>query len=147
MPDVLTNFADPRASRMHAPDTRHFDESSIIALPPVGETALLASVQLESRFAGQLEHFSQFTDVQAREPERVETPELQWLLRVNGRPLAPYIDVRLILNPWGFGNCFALQLKLDRGSRLEFLVRRLPGPTTVTRLGGRLAGRLWFDQG
>lgn len=128
------------------PDTRHFDDSTIRAIPNAGETVRLALVELPPRYVGHLEHFSQFTDAHAANPALAATPEFEWMLRVNGRPLAPYQLLRQVVNPWGYGSCYALRLRIDRGARLELLLRRVPGQaTTVQRVGGRLAGRYWFD--
>ena len=133
------------SATLTAPDTRHFDESLVVPLPAAGTTVRLATIELPSRYVGQLEYFAQFTDLQAAQPAQIDTPELQWLLLVNGRALAPYLNLTRIVNPWGCCG-FPLQLRLDRGSRLELSVRRVPGVTTaVTRVGGRLAGRTWFD--
>jgi hypothetical protein len=115
-----------------------------VGVPAEGNTVRLATIELPSRYAGQLEYFAQFTDRQATHPDEINTPELEWLLLVNGRPLAPYINLTRIINPWGCCS-FPLQLRLDRGSRLELAVRRVPRATDITSVGGRIAGRSWFD--
>jgi hypothetical protein len=139
---------DERMSPDSAPDTRPFDASGVVPLPAPGDVAALARVELPPRNSGVLEYFAQYTDLQARDPAEIETPEIAWLLLVNGHPLDPYVNLRRILNPWGLG--LPVRLRLDRGARLELLVRRERAtgpPTGITRVGGRITGRYWFDGG
>lgn len=125
-----------------AVDARPFDKSGVVDLPLPGREKLLARVQLAPQYCGVLEYFSQYTDAPA-----IETPGLQWLIRVNGHVLAPYEDLQLIVNPWGFGS-FQFLSRLPDGATVEFMARRrldaadLAG---VTRVGGRLVGRSWYD--
>jgi hypothetical protein len=128
-------------------DARHFDESGVVDLPAPGREALLARVELAPQYCGVLEFFSQYTDAQARDAATIETPGLQWIILVNRQVLAPYVGLERIVNPWGFGS-FQIMSRLPDGATLEFVVRRRLGGDAlagVTRVGGRLAGRSWYD--
>lgn len=128
-------------------DCQHFDVSGVVALPPRGREVILARFVLPAQHCGRLESFSQYTDLQGREPSEIETPGLRWLILLNNRPLHPYTDVERILNPWGWGG-YPLSLRLDEGAVLEFTVRNVgyaPAGTPLTRVGARLAGRHWFN--
>jgi hypothetical protein len=128
-------------------DSRHFDTAGFAPLPARGREALLARVELAPQYCGMLEFFSQYTDLQARDADRVETPGLQWLILVNRQVLDPYTELEFIANPWGFGS-FQLQVRLPEGARVEFIVRRGLGALElddIKRVGGRLAGRYWYD--
>ena len=130
-----------------AADARHFDASGVVALPAPGREALLARVELSPQYCGVLEFFSQYTDAHARDAGAIETPGLQWLILVNRQVLAPYLDLQHILNPWGFGS-FQILTRLPDGATLEFVVRRRLGANAlagVSRVGGRLVGRSWYD--
>jgi hypothetical protein len=96
-----------------------------------------------------LEAFQQFDARQLAQPGLVETPWIEWSLRVNGRPLDPYTAFRCLLNRWG--ECVnRLGISLEEGSVIEVAARgvphRLPGnPARAGRIGARLMGRYWFD--
>jgi hypothetical protein len=128
-------------------DSRHFDASGFEPLPERGREALLARCELAPQYCGLLEFFAQFTDAHARDASQVETPGLRWLLLVNRQVLDPYVELEQIVNPWGYGS-FQLAVRLPEGATVELIVRRalaapaLPG---VARIGGRLAGRYWYD--
>jgi hypothetical protein len=125
-------------------DARHFDESlGVQSIPAVGRELLLASFDLQPQYCGMLEYFSQFTDAFAKDNSQVQTPNLQWLILANERPLYPYLKVQWILNPWGYGS-FPFRVRLDEATTLQFVVRCL-GTTNVTQLGGRIAGRYWYN--
>lgn len=127
-------------------DSQHFDESGFAAAPRPGERVVLARFALPPQYCGVLEYFAQFTDLFARTPAVVETPDLEWLLAVNGRPLYPYVGFSAILNPWGFGS-FPIHIRLEEGAILEFAVRGLAasGSPGVNRVGGRILGRYWYN--
>jgi hypothetical protein len=129
-------------------DSECFDVSGFADVPePNSDPVLLARFNLHHQYCGVLESFSQFSDAFFRDPSQVETPGLQWLLLVNGRPLHPYVDVESILNPWGVGS-FGIRLRLPEASRVEFSVRRTGNSAlTVKRVGARLSGRYWFNEG
>jgi hypothetical protein len=133
-------------------DSLCFDSSRIVTLanePGVlepGRTAILASFELPPQYCGVLEYFFQFTNTQASDPSQIDTPDLEWTIRVNGHPLHPYLAFRHIVNPWGSSSNGPTTIRLDDSSRLEFAVRRLGATdTTLTKVGARLAGRYWYN--
>lgn len=130
-------------------DSQYFDDSRFADLPQVGASALLARVQLPPQYCGVLEYFSQYTDLVGKDPVEVETPGLRWQVLANRQPLAPYHQLAAILNPWGYGS-FQFSLRLPEGAAVELIVRRIAPVVTasgkpVTRVGGRLLGRFWYD--
>ena len=129
-------------------DAEYFDDADVQGTPARGRVALLASFQLPSRYCGVLRFFSQFTDRHAANPAEVETRGLRWLLLVNGRPLHPYTDLQLIVNPWGYGS-FRICIRLDENARVELAVRNvnhdLQQPDAITRVGGRIVGQYWYN--
>ena len=130
-------------------DSQYFDDSRFDALPEVGASALLARVQLPPQYCGVLEYFSQFTDLFVVDSTEVETPGLRWQILANRQPLAPYHQLAAILNPWGFGS-FQFSLRLPEGAVVELIVRRIASSVNasgkpITRVGGRLVGRFWYD--
>lgn len=127
-------------------DSQYFDESGFADAPRPGGRVVLARFALPPQYCGVLEYFAQFTDSFTAAPPRVETPDLEWMLAVNARPLYPYVGFSLILNPWGFGS-FPVHLRLEESAVLEFSVRGVAasgGPTT-SRVGGRILGRYWYN--
>ena len=127
-------------------DSQHFDESGFAPAPKPGSRVVLARFALPPQYCGVLEYFSQFTDAFTLSPSQVETPGLEWVLAVNGRPLYPYVSFSAILNPWGFGS-FPVHIRLEEGAVVEFAVRGLAasGPPSVSRVGGRILGRYWYN--
>src|SRR5262249_50784052 len=128
-------------------DAKHFDESGFVDLtnPHLGRDLLLASFELRPQYCGELEYFSQFTDAFAKDNSEVRTDGLQWLILANDRPLYPYLQIEWILNPWGYGS-FPFRLRLEEGTTLQFIVRRLNGGTSnVSTVGGRIIGRYWYN--
>ena len=127
-------------------DSECFDASGFAPLPDRGREVLLARFELRHQYCGVLEFFCQFTDEIFHNPASVETPGLEWLLLVNRRPLYPYTPFQAILNPWGFAPC-PVRLRLPEAARVEFVVRRqIDGPDLqITRIGGRISGRYWFN--
>jgi hypothetical protein len=149
---MMATLAAPRTGPLctncGAPfDAQHFDDVRFDDAPEQGRTVILARVELARQYCGRLEGFSQFTEQFAREPFRVETPTLEWTLRLNGRPLAPYFAMRALLHPWGEWP-YALAISLDEGSVVELVVRGVPSnqQQNVGRVGGRLMGRYWFNE-
>jgi hypothetical protein len=128
-------------------DAQVFDASTVEAAPRVGASLVLARFQLPPQYCGVLEYFSQFTDAHGRSARNLVTSGVRWSLRVNGRPLSPYLDLGHIVNPWGHGP-FPLRIRLDDGATLELVVRGVPqdGATSrVATVGGRVVGRYWYD--
>jgi len=128
-------------------NAEHFDQFGFAPLPDPGKQVVLASFEAPPQHCAILECFSQYTDVNAGNPVEVRTPGIEWRLLVNGRPLYPYVDVQVILNPWGFGS-FCVRLKLSEAARLELAVRRRSdaGASAINVVGGRLSGRYWFNR-
>jgi hypothetical protein len=128
-------------------DAKHFDESGFADLtgPNVARELLLASFELRPQYCGVLEFFSQFSDVFAKDNSEVQTPGLRWLILANDRPMYPYLQIEWILNPWGYGS-FPFHVRLEEGATIQLVVRRLNGGVnSVRRVGGRLAGRYWYN--
>ena len=94
------------------------------------------------------------TDAYAPTPAEVETPDLEWQIRSDGQPLAPWLTFRRIINPWGLSG-FPIHLRLKEGSLTELVVRFVgPDPVPVRclsslplvqQVGGRLLGRFWYN--
>jgi len=126
-------------------DSEYFDESGFAPAPALGQEVLLARFDLRHQYCGVLECFSQFTDEFARDPSAAETPGLEWLLQVNRRPLSPYVGLQAIVNPWGFS--FGVRLRLPEAAKVELIVRNVNAPagSAIQKVGGRLAGRYWFN--
>ena len=133
-------------------DASYFDDSSIVDAPTVpGAEVILAKYELHPNYCGELLYFAQFTDAYAANPVEVVTPNLQWQIRSDGPPLAPWLTFDRIINPWGLTG-FPIHIRLREGCRLEFVVRFTGSPiiiefapAAVSRVGGRLLGRFWYN--
>ena len=128
-------------------DARNFDESSVVPAPDPGIEIVLASFSLPAEYCGTLQYFSQFTDLWAANQTQIETPDLEWCIFANRRPIDPYLRWQYIVNPWGYGS-FPITVRLDERVLLEFSVRGVAvssGTTRVTRVGGRLMGSYWYN--
>lgn len=132
-------------------DAEYFDESAIKPAPEIGKEVALARFALHPQYCGVLNYFVQFTDQFFKEQTRVETPGLQWRLLMNHRPLFPYHELDRIVNPWGF-NCIAVAIRLDENAIVELVVRNVgyrplaADPNPITRVGGRIVGRYWYNR-
>ena len=109
------------------------------------------SIELHPNYCGELQYFAQYTDAYAAKPAEVETPDLEWQIRSDGQPLAPWLTFRRIINPWGLSG-FPIHLRLREGCLLEFVVRFTAfstpvgfAPSQVNVVGGRLLGRYWYN--
>jgi hypothetical protein len=134
-------------------DASYFDDSSIASVPDVTRVeVVLAKYELHPNYCGVLQYFAQYTDAYALSPAAVETPDLEWQIRSDGQPLAPWLTFRRIINPWGLSG-FPIHLRLREGSLTELVVRFAgTGPVIpllntppVTQVGGRLLGRFWYN--
>ena len=134
-------------------DASYFDDSSIADTPTApGQEVVLAKYELHPNYCGELQYFAQFTDAYALSPAAVETPDLEWQIRSDGQPLAPWLTFRRIINPWGLSG-FPIHIRLKEGSLTELVVRfvrpddivLLSGLPPVTLVGGRLLGRFWYN--
>jgi hypothetical protein len=138
-------------------DAKYFDESGVVlifsaepgrdvVLEP-GREVVLARFELSPQYCGVLEYFSQFTNLCPRDLSQIETPGLEWVILSNGHPLYPYVKLDRIVNPWGFGS-FQIAIRLDEGATIEFVVRlrrRSDDLGDITRVGGRIVGRYWYN--
>jgi hypothetical protein len=126
-------------------DAGFFDESSVQDAPPQGQERILAHYELHRNYCGMLLSFAQFTEPYAGDPTKVETPGFQWQIRCNGRPRDPYLTFEHVINPWG-SMPFPLNLRLEEGCLLEFVVRNVNGSTSsLGKVGGRIVGRYWYN--
>lgn len=126
-------------------DAGFFDESSVQDAPDQGKERVLASYELHRNYCGVLMSFAQFTEQYAGDPTKVETPGFQWQIRCNGRPRDPYLTFDHIINPWG-SMPFPLNLRLEEGCLVEFVVRNVNGSTSsLVKVGGRIVGRYWYN--
>ena len=53
-------------------------------------------------------------------------------------------EMTSILNPWGFGS-FQFARRMPEGAIVEMILRRMGNAAPVTRVGGRLVGRYWYN--
>ena len=134
-------------------DASYFDDSSIVEMPTtIGQEVVLAHYELHPNYCGELQYFAQFTSAHAADPTEVVTPGLEWQIRSDGQPLAPWLTFDRIVNPWGL-NGFPVHVRLREGARLEFVVRvtgtggivLFRNAVGVARVGGRLVGRYWYN--
>ena len=134
-------------------DASYFDDSSIVDLSTVtGPEVVLAKYELHPNYCGELLYFAQFTDAYAANSVNVVTPNVQWQIRSDGQPLAPWLTFDRIINPWGLTG-FPIHIRLREGCLLEFVVRvtapvieiALFTPAQVNVVGGRLLGRFWYN--
>jgi hypothetical protein len=130
-------------------DAQYFDDSSVTEPPDVGSELVLARFELPAQYCGLLQNFSQFTDLHGRDLANVLTPGLEWRILLNSRALFPYVSLRHIVNPWGFGG-FPVNIRLDEASIVELVVRGVvdnqAGLAQPIRLvGGRILGRFWYN--
>jgi hypothetical protein len=135
-------------------DSQYFDDSDVVAIDDprleVGQEIVLARFDLPPQYCGVLQYFAQFTDRFGRDTSRIDTPEIEWKLLVNNHSLFPYLNLRHIVNPWGYGS-YPLNIRLDENSSLELVARRVKPDTDVPildrvkRVGGRIMGRFWYN--
>lgn len=142
-------------------DARPFDDSGFAPAPREGDFVVLARFALPPEYCGVLDHFTQYTDTHATSPAQLGTPRHQWLIRVNGRALDPYLNLRRIVNPWG-GFALPIGIRLDDSTTIELVVRGVaplaptpddplrsehsaPAPALPSFVGGRIVGRYWYD--
>ena len=109
-----------------------------------GMSNATASPNFPFGYCGSLEAFWQFTDAYARDHSEIATPALEWLLRINRQPVAPYLGLRTILQPWGLP-AHPIAIRLPVNAVLEFAVRVL-APAPNLQGAGRIFGRYWFDE-
>ena len=129
-------------------DAGYFDSSSIHPAPNVKEPErVLASFQVHPNYCAVLQYFAQFI-----ETGDIPTPDIEWQIRSNGQPLAPWLKFDRIINPWGL-NGFPIHVRLRENCLLEFVAKFVApsGGTSIfsvtppTFVGGRLLGRYWYN--
>jgi len=137
-------------------DASYFDDSSIALAPDATiREVVLAKYELHPNYCGELQYFAQYTDAYAQTAAAVETPNLEWQIRSDGQPLAPWLTFSRIINPWGLSG-FPIHIRLREGSLTELVVRFVgsstPNPEIlllslppVQQVGGRLLGRFWYN--
>lgn len=130
-------------------DAEYFDEAMITDAPGLGRSIVVAAFSLPSQYCGILQYFSQYTDLFAQGAANVETPGIEWLILLNGRPLYPYVNLKHVVNPWGYGS-FPIAIRLEDSSTLEFMVKGVSASSQFSgskpaRVGGRLVGRYWYN--
>jgi hypothetical protein len=131
-------------------DCEYFDESGVEKAPSPGRSVVLARFELPPQYCGVLEYFSQFTDLHAKDASQIRTPELEWRILSNNRPLYPYITLDRIVNPWGYGS-FPIAIRLDENSTIEFVVRGVSSDEgsgsadVISTVAGRIVGRYWYN--
>lgn len=134
-------------------DSQYFDDSSVQEAPlEIGSEVVLARFDLPAQYCGVLQYFSQFTDLVARDFTKIQTPQLEWRILANNHALFPYINLKHIVNPWGYGS-FPVNIRLDEASTVELVVRAVadnrgapPVPDEEVKfVGGRIMGRFWYN--
>ena len=130
-------------------DAKPFDESGTARIPARGRDQVLARFELPPQYCGVLQLFSQFWEENVRDPTRIVTEGLQWIILVNRRPLHPYVALERVVNPWGIGS-FPIAIRLDENATVEFAVRNRamnvdPDPERRPLVGGRIVGRYWYN--
>lgn len=149
-PGILLDSAENPAlcPRCGAPvDSEYFDESGLADAPEPGRRVVLARFELRPQHCGVLEYIAQFTDLFACDCKQIETPGIEWAILENNRPLYPYLGLRWILNPWGYGS-FPVAIRLSENAVVEFVVRGIgsvAGEPKVAKVGGRILGRFWYN--
>ncbi len=130
-------------------DSQYFDDSKVEKAPRLGEEIVLARFDLPAQYCGVLLYFAQFTDRFAKNAANIDTPQIEWKILVNNHALFPYMNLRHIVNPWGFGS-YPVNIRLDENSSIEFVARRVKEGTPkedprVVTVGGRSMGRFWYN--
>jgi hypothetical protein len=127
-------------------DSQYFDDSSVQNAPEPGEEIVLARFDLPAQYCGVLQYFAQFTDAFVQLPPQIVTPNIEWKILANNHALFPYISLRHIVNPWGFGS-YPVNIRLDEGSVVELVARGVATTDSIkiAKVGGRIGGRFWYN--
>lgn len=129
-------------------DASVFDRSRIAKAPDPGEEVVLATYELHRNYCGALLYFAQFVEPRdGGASDNVVTPGYRWAIRIDGHPRQPYEGFEHVVNPWGLSG-FPIHLRLDPGSLVEMVVSNNASRGTapdLSRVGGRLLGRYWYD--
>jgi hypothetical protein len=150
-PDVSTSLCNACGIPL---DSQYFDDSSVQKAPAPGQDVSLARFELPAQYCGVLQYFAQFTDGFGGDARQIATPTIEWRLLVNNHALFPYINLRRIVNPWGYGS-YSVNLRLDEDSTIELRVRGVVDDGSLTGtaavgpigvVGGRIVGRFWYNE-
>ena len=133
-------------------DTQYFDDSSVQPKPDLGEEVVLARFDLPAQYCGVLQYFAQFTDAFGSNASQIATPDIEWKLLVNNHALFPYLNLRHIVNPWGYGS-YSVNIRLDENATVELVARGvvpdstagIPAGDQINLVGGRIVGRSWYN--
>jgi hypothetical protein len=133
-------------------DSQYFDDSTVQPAPDVGEELVLARFDLPAQYCGVLQYFTQFTDTFAKDASQIATPSIEWKVFVNNHALFPYVKLRHIVNPWGYGS-YPVNIRLDEHAVVELVARGvepdsstgIPTGDPITLVAGRLVGRFWYN--
>jgi hypothetical protein len=135
-------------------DSKDFGLQPPGPLPRRGDQVVLASFQLHPQYCGVLTYFSQYTDLYTEDNRLILTPGFEWSILQNGKPVYPYTQLGLIVNPWGY-NCLPVLVRLDENARVEFVLRNRSvsddrftapeDPYPIRAFAGRIMGRYWYN--
>ena len=144
MATLATPFAGPELCRTPV-DAQYFDATAGVVTLPSSGSVQLARFELPFGYCGSLEGFWQFTKPHAKDNAEISTREFEWLLRINGHPVAPYLNLRTIVQPWGWPPR-ALAIRLPVTAVVEFEARVVIPPAPGILVAGRIFGRYWFSE-
>jgi hypothetical protein len=129
-------------------DSQYFDDSSVKDAPLLGEEIVLARFDLPAQYCGLLQYFAQFSDAFVAAHSQIVTPNVEWKLLANNHALFPYLSLRHIVNPWGFGS-YPVNIRLDENSTVELVARGVAPAKAddikIAKIGGRIMGRFWYN--
>ena len=132
-------------------DANNFDVADIKKAPTTTDPEReLVRFALHPQYCGALLYFAQHADPETPQDREIfKTPGYEWVILCNEQPRDPYLPTDVIRNPWG-ENAFPVQLRLEEGCVVRFVVRKVPAPAdeteiTLSQVGGRLVGRYWYN--
>jgi hypothetical protein len=132
-------------------DAGYFDDASVQPAPQrPDEEVEVARYKLHAQYCGVLLYFAQYAEpLEQQSNPLVVTPGYEWVILCNNQPRAPYLPTTVIRNPWGH-NAFPINVRLEEGSTVRFIVRKVSPPPskteiTLSQVGGRLHGRYWYN--
>jgi hypothetical protein len=133
-------------------DAGYFDVAGIQDAPGSGTNLKKSEVEvaryeLNSQYCGALLYFMQYAEESGTKKQVIShTPGYEWVILCNNQPRAPYLPTNLVLNPWG-ATALPIHLRLEEGCTVRFVVRRvvLTVPQELSKVGGRLLGRTWYN--
>lgn len=127
-------------------DAGWFDNSSIQQAPRLfNEEVVLAHYKVPREYCGQLVYFSQYVIPLSEEGNMIYTPDYEWSIRIDGRPLSPYNSLDHIINPWGIHG-FPIDIRLNGDNEVQLVIRCMKEEGNLSRVGGRIMGRYWYNK-